>query len=173
MRYISFPFHGLEQLVEYNRNNTAVKRFLPIYASRCTRYPHYESPPAKTRSFPQHCSALENVAFNNSLGDRNRGSQHLVETPFQRLELTGTRKNKREYPQHRLGISIPASNGSVSGSLRETAREAISIRFRHRGKTMREERPPSTSATPYPNDRRAKWKTRSSNETKFNKNEPS
>lgn len=113
----------------------------------------------KHKVFHNIASALENVAFNNSLGDRNRGSQHLVETSFQRLERTGTRK-KREYPQHRLEISIPASNGSASGSLGETAREAISIRFRHRGKIMREERPPSTSATPYPNGRRAEVENR-------------
>ena len=114
----------------------------------------------KHKVFHNIVSALENVAFNNSLGNRNHRSQHLVETPFQRFERTGTRKNKREYPQHRLEISIPAPSGSASSSLGETAREAISIHFRHRRKTIREERPPSTSATPYPNDRRAEVENR-------------
>lgn len=76
MRFISFPFHGLEQLVEYNRNNTAVKRFLPIYASRCTRYPHYESPPAKTQSFPQHCQCTGKRCFQQFIG----GSKPWVAT---------------------------------------------------------------------------------------------
>lgn len=114
----------------------------------------------KHEVFHNIVSALKNVDSNNSLGDRNHGSQHLVEKSFQRLERTGTKKNKREYPQHRLEISTPAPSGSVSGSLGETAREAISIRFRHRGKTMREEGPPSTSATPYPNGRRAEVENR-------------
>ena len=69
MRFISFPFHGLEQLVEYNRNGTTVKRFLPIYASRCTRYPHYESPPAKTQSFPQHCRYTGKRCFQQFVGE--------------------------------------------------------------------------------------------------------
>lgn len=68
MRFISFPFHGLEQLVEYNRNSLTVKRFLPIYANRCTRYPHYESPPAKTRSFPQHCRCSVKRCFQQFIG---------------------------------------------------------------------------------------------------------
>lgn len=71
----------------------------------------------KHKVFHNIVSALENVAFNNSLGNRNHRSQHLVETPFQRFERTGTRKNKREYPQHRLEISIPAPSGSASSSL--------------------------------------------------------
>ena len=76
MRFISFPFHGLEQLVEYNRNSTAVKRFLPIYASRCTRYPHYESPPAKTQSFPQPCRCTGKRCFQQFIG----GSKTRVPT---------------------------------------------------------------------------------------------
>lgn len=76
MRFISFPFHGLEQLVEYNRNSPTVKRFLPIYANRCTRYPHYESPPAKTRSFPQHCQCTGKRCFQQFIG----GSKTRVAT---------------------------------------------------------------------------------------------
>lgn len=76
MRFISFPFHGLEQLVEYNRNSPTVKRFLPIYANRCTRYPHYESPPAKTRSFPQHCQCTGKRCFQQFIG----GSKTWVAT---------------------------------------------------------------------------------------------
>ena len=173
MRFISFPFHGLEQLVEYNRNSPTVKRFLPIYANRCTRYPHYESPPAKTRSFPQHCQCTGKRRFQQFIG----GSKTWVATSSGNVfstVRTHLHEKKRKYLRHRLEISIPASSGSVSGSLGETAREAISIRFRQpKGKLY------AKNAHQAPRQRQIqmaegrKWKTRLSNETKFNKNEPS
>ena len=53
----------------------------------------------KREVFHNIASAPENVVFNNSLGDRKRGSQHLVETSFQRLEDTDMRKIKTgEFP---------------------------------------------------------------------------
>lgn len=128
MRFISFPFHGLEQLVEYNRNGPTVKRFLPIYANRCTRYPHYESPPAKTRSFPQYYQRTRKRCFQQFIGgDRKRGSQHLVGISFRRLERTGKGKIEKGFPFMLLGdAKSSSSNGGTFGNPREIAREARS-----------------------------------------------
>ena len=49
----------------------------------------------KHKVFHNNVDALENVAFNNSLGNRDHRSQHLVETPFRRFERTGVQKIKR------------------------------------------------------------------------------
>lgn len=128
MRFISFPFHGLEQLVEYNRNGPTVKRFLPIYANRCTRYPHYESPPAKTRSFPQYCQRTRKRCFQQFIGgDRKHGSQHLVGISFRRLERTSKGKIEKGFPFMLLGdAKSSSSNGGTFGNPREIAREARS-----------------------------------------------
>ena len=177
MRFISFPFHGLEQLVEYNRNSTAVKRFLPIYASRCTRYPHYESPPAKTRSFPQHCQCIEKRCFQQFIG----GLKTWVATSSGDVfpaARTHQHEKKRDIFgtdwRYRLEIPIPTSSGSVSGSLRgDHTRSDLNPRSAIQGK------PCAKNAHQAPRRRQIqmaegrKLKTRLSNETKFNKNEPS
>lgn len=128
MRFISFPFHGLEQLVEYNRNSPTVKRFLPIYANRCTRYPHYESPPAKTRSFPQHCQCTGKRCFQQFIG----GSKTRVATssgdvfPAVRTHRY-EKKSKRESPLMLAGdAKSSSSNEGAFGNPREIAREARS-----------------------------------------------
>ena len=124
MRFISFPFHGLEQLVEYNRNGPTVKRFLPIYANRCTRYPHYESPPAKTRSFPQHCQCTGKRCFQQFIG----GSKTWVATssgdvfPAVRTHRY-EKKSKRESPLCWLGTPnhphLTKALSATRGRLRE------------------------------------------------------
>ena len=48
----------------------------------------------KHEVFHNIANARENVVFNNSLGNRNHRSQHLVGTSFQRLEDTDMRKIK-------------------------------------------------------------------------------
>ena len=59
----------------------------------------------KHEVFHNIANARENVVFNNSLGDRKRGSQHLVEMSFQRLEDTDMRKIKTgEFPD--VGWSV-------------------------------------------------------------------
>lgn len=64
----------------------------------------------KHEVFHNIANARENVVFNNSLGDRKRGSQHLVETSFQRLEDTDMRKIKTgEFPD--VGWSVGRSVG--------------------------------------------------------------
>ena len=127
MRFISFPFHGLEQLVEYNRNGPTVKRFLPIYANRCTRYPHYESPPAKTRSFPQHCQCTGKRCFQQFIG----GSKTWVATSsgdvFRRLEHPGMGKIEKGVPFMLVGdAKSSSSNGGTFGNPRGIARESRS-----------------------------------------------
>ena len=53
----------------------------------------------KHEVFHNIANARENVVFNNSLGNRNHRSQHLVGTSFQRLEDTDMRKIKTgEFP---------------------------------------------------------------------------
>ena len=132
MRFISFPFHGLEQLVEYNRNGPTVKRFLPIYANRCTRYPHYESPPAKTRSFPQYCQRTRKRCFQQFIG----GSKTWVATSsgisFRRLERTSKGKIEKGFPFMLLG---------TPNHLHLT--EALSAT---RGKSREKHAPPSPAA---------------------------
>lgn len=154
MRFISFPFHGLEQLVEYNRNSTAVKRFLPIYASRCTRYPHYESPPAKTRSFPQHCQCIGKRCFQQFIG----GLKTWVATSSGDVFPAA-----RTHQHEKNGISS-APIGDTDPRIQRkrfrrpkgrTHAKRSQSAFGNPGKTMREECPPSTSATPNPNGRRA------------------
>ena len=68
----------------------------------------------KHEVFHNIANARENVVFNNSLGDRKRGSQHLVETSFQRLEDTDMRKIKTgEFPD--VGWSVGRSVGRSVG----------------------------------------------------------
>ena len=57
----------------------------------------------KHEVFHNIANARENIVFNNSLGDRKRGSQHLVETSFQRFERTGMRKNRKGNPPPYVG----------------------------------------------------------------------
>lgn len=57
----------------------------------------------KHEVFHNIASAPENVAFNNSLGDRKHGSQHLVGTSFRRLERTGKGKIEKGFPFMFLG----------------------------------------------------------------------
>ena len=49
----------------------------------------------KHEVFHNIASALENAVFNNSLGNRNHRSQHLVGTSFRRFEHTDMQKIKR------------------------------------------------------------------------------
>ena len=68
----------------------------------------------KHEVFHNIANARENVVFNNSLGDRKRGSQHLVETSFQRLEDTDMRKIKTgEFPD--VGWSVGRSAYLLAG----------------------------------------------------------
>ena len=68
----------------------------------------------KHEVFHNIANARENVVFNNSLGDRKRGSQHLVETSFQRLEDTDMRKIKTgEFPD--VGWSVGRLVGRLVG----------------------------------------------------------
>lgn len=81
----------------------------------------------KHEVFHNITSALENVAFNNSLGDRKHGSQHLVGISFQRLERTGKGKIEKGFPFMLLGdAKSSSSNGGTFGNPREIAREARS-----------------------------------------------
>lgn len=81
----------------------------------------------KHEVFHNIASALENVVFNNSLGDRKRWSQHLVETSFQRFERTGMRKNRKGNPLMLAGdAKSSSSNEGAFGNPREIAREARS-----------------------------------------------
>ena len=159
MRFISFPFHGLEQLVEYNRNSPTVKRFLPIYANRCTRYPHYESPPAKTQSFPQHCRYTGKRCFQQFSG----GSRSWVPTSsgdvFSAVRTHRyEKKSKRESPLMLAGdAKSSSSNEGAFGNPREIAREARSTD------------PGST----YPQHMKGyRWKTEAGNETTLKENGP-
>lgn len=81
----------------------------------------------KHEVFHNIASAPENVAFNNSLGDRKHGSQHLVGTSFRRLERTGKGKIEKEFPFMLLGdAKSSSSNEGTFGNPREIAREARS-----------------------------------------------
>ena len=81
----------------------------------------------KHEVFHNIASAPENVVFNNSLGDRKRGSQHLVGTSFRRLERTGKGKIEKGFPFTLLGdVKLSSSNGGTFGNPREIAREARS-----------------------------------------------
>ena len=81
----------------------------------------------KHEVFHNIASAPENVVFNNSLGDRKHGSQHLVETSFQRFERTGMRKNRKGNPLMLAGdAKSSSSNEGAFGNPREIAREARS-----------------------------------------------
>lgn len=81
----------------------------------------------KHEVFHNIASAPENVVFNNSLGDRKRWSQHLVETSFQRFERTGMRKNRKGNPLMLAGAAkSSSSNEGAFGNPREIAREARS-----------------------------------------------
>lgn len=81
----------------------------------------------KHEVFHNIASALENVAFNNSLGDQKHGSQHLVGISFRRLERTGKGKIEKGFPFMLLGdAKSSSSNGGTFGNPREIAREARS-----------------------------------------------
>ena len=81
----------------------------------------------KHEVFHNIASALENVAFNNSLGDQKHGSQHLVGISFRRLERTGKGKIEKGFPFMFLGdAKSSSSNGGTFGNPREIAREARS-----------------------------------------------
>ncbi|MEE0303947.1 MAG: hypothetical protein UD025_06470 [Senegalimassilia anaerobia] len=81
----------------------------------------------KHEVFHNIASAPENVAFNNSLGDRKHGSQHLVGTSFRRLERTGKGKIEKGFPFTLLGnAKSSSSNGGTFGNPRGIAREARS-----------------------------------------------
>lgn len=81
----------------------------------------------KHEVFHNIASAPENVVFNNSLGDRKRWSQHLVETSFQRFECTGMRKKRKGNPLMLAGdAKSSSSNEGAFGNPREIAREARS-----------------------------------------------
>lgn len=68
----------------------------------------------KHEVFHNIANARENVVFNNSLGNRNHRSQHLVGTSFQRLEDTDMRKIKTgEFPD--VGWSVGWSVGWLVG----------------------------------------------------------
>lgn len=112
----------------------------------------------KHEVFHNIASAPENVAFNNSLGDRKHGSQHLVGTSFRRLERTGKGKIEKGFPFMFLGgAKSSSSNGGTFGNPREIAREARST---------------ITSST-YPQHMRGQqWKTKAGNEMTFNENGP-
>lgn len=87
----------------------------------------------KHEVFHNIASAPENVAFNNSLGDRKHGSQHLVGTSFRRLERTGKGKIEKGSPFMFLG---DAKSSSLTEALSAT-----------RGKS-REKHAPSSPAAP-------------------------
>lgn len=53
----------------------------------------------KHEVFHNIASAMENVVFNNSLGNRNHRSQHLVGASLQKLEHTDMRKRKKMHPE--------------------------------------------------------------------------
>lgn len=81
----------------------------------------------KHEVFHNIASAPENVAFNNSLGDRKHGSQHLVGISFRRLERTGKGKIEKGFPFMLLGdAKSSSSNGGTFSNPREIAREARS-----------------------------------------------
>lgn len=108
----------------------------------------------KHEVFHNIAHALENVTFNNSLGDWKLGSQHLVETSFQQLERTSMRKNGvSSAPIGDTDLRIQQKRFRQPKG-RPHAKRSQSA-FGNPGKTMREECPPSTSATPNPNGRRA------------------
>ena len=68
----------------------------------------------KHEVFHNIANARENVVFNNSLGNRNHRSQHLVGTSFQRLEDTDMRKIKTgEFPD--VGWSVGRSAYLLAG----------------------------------------------------------
>lgn len=70
----------------------------------------------KHEVFHNIANARENVVFNNSLGNRNHRSQHLVGTSFQRLEDTDMRKIKTgEFPD--VGWSVGRLVGRSVGWL--------------------------------------------------------
>lgn len=81
----------------------------------------------KHKVFHNIADTLENVVFNNSLGDLDHGSQHLVETSFRRFERTGMRTIKKEIPLVLVGSAeSSSSSGGVFGNPTEIAREARS-----------------------------------------------
>ena len=86
----------------------------------------------KHEVFHNIASAPENVAFNNSLGDRKHGSQHLVGTSFRRLERTGKGKIEKGFPFMLLG---DAKSSSLTEALSAT-----------RGKSREKHAPPSPAA---------------------------
>lgn len=78
----------------------------------------------KHEVFHNIASAPENVAFNNSLGDRKHGSQHLVGTSFRRLERTGKGKIEKGFPFTLLGdAKSSSSNGDTLSATRGKSRE--------------------------------------------------
>lgn len=86
----------------------------------------------KQEVFHNIASAPENVAFNNSLGDRKHGSQHLVGISFRRLERTGKGKIEKGFPFTLLG---DAKSSSLTEALSAT-----------RGKSREKHAPPSPAA---------------------------
>lgn len=86
----------------------------------------------KHEVFHNIASALENVASNNSLGDRKHGSQHLVGISFRRLERTGKGKIEKGFPFMLLG---DAKSSSLTEALSAT-----------RGKSREKHAPPSPAA---------------------------
>lgn len=81
----------------------------------------------KHKVFHNIADTLENVVFNNSLGDLDHGSQHLVETSFRRFERTSMRTIKKEIPLVLVGgAESSSSSGGVFGNPTEIAREARS-----------------------------------------------
>lgn len=78
----------------------------------------------KHEVFHNIASAPENVAFNNSLGDRKHGSQHLVGTSFRRPERTGKGKIEKGFPFTLLGdAKSSSSNGGTLSATRGKSRE--------------------------------------------------
>ena len=86
----------------------------------------------KHEVFHNIASAPENVASNNSLGDRKHGSQHLVGISFRRLERTGKGKIEKGFPFMLLG---DAKSSSLTEALSAT-----------RGKSREKHAPPSPAA---------------------------
>lgn len=81
----------------------------------------------KHEVFHNIANALENVVFNNSLGDLDHGSQHLVGASFQRFERTGMRKIQKRSPLVLIeDAESPSSSGNAFGNPGEIAREACS-----------------------------------------------
>lgn len=112
----------------------------------------------KHEVFHNIASALENVAFNNSLGDRKHGSQHLVETSFRRLEHPGMGKIEKGVPFMLVGdAKSSSSNGGTFGNPREIAREARST---------------DPGSTYHQHMKGYRWKTEAGNETTLKENGP-